>query len=172
MEKVVDRERTPQAASISGHLRFEDLFLAEHRRLFGTLCMITGDRFEAEDIGQEAFARVWERWDRVEGIENPRAYLYRVAMNVFRSRLRRARVARQHLFEVDAVSDELEGVDDRDLVVRLLRTLTPRERSALLLTTMLDFSSEEAGRMLGIRASTVRVLTTRARARLTDAGVS
>ena len=42
---------------------FEELFDAERDRLFRTMCVITGSRQEAEDLSQEAFARVWERWD-------------------------------------------------------------------------------------------------------------
>lgn len=67
---------------------FEDFYEIEHARLFGTLCLVTGDRAEA-DVMQEAFVRVWERWDRVSALADPAGYLYRTAFNVFRSRLRR-----------------------------------------------------------------------------------
>jgi DNA-directed RNA polymerase specialized sigma24 family protein len=42
---------------------FEEFFGTEHARLFGALCFITGDRDEAEEIMQDAFLRLWERWD-------------------------------------------------------------------------------------------------------------
>ena len=42
---------------------------------------------------QEAFVRVWERWDRVAGVEDPVGYLFRTAMNLHRSALRRALLA-------------------------------------------------------------------------------
>lgn len=144
---------------------FEDLFTAEHRRLFGALCLITRDPDEAEDIGQEAFVRVFERWDRVGTMVDPAGYLYRVAMNVLRSRYRRARVAARRLF-AGRLKDEIAEVDDRDVVSRMLGALTPRQRAALVLTAVLDYSSEEAGEILGLPGSSVRVLTTRARATL------
>jgi RNA polymerase sigma factor (sigma-70 family) len=62
--------------------------------------------------------------------------------------------------------DELSDVETRDEAVRLLGRLTPRERAAIVVTAYLGYSSEEAGRLLGIRAQTVRVLTSRARATL------
>ena len=34
--------------------RFEDFFGSEHARLFGALCLVTGDRHEAEEIMQDA----------------------------------------------------------------------------------------------------------------------
>jgi RNA polymerase sigma-70 factor, ECF subfamily len=144
---------------------FEDLFAAEHRRLFGALCLITRDPDEAEDIGQEAFVRVLERWDRVGTMVDPAGYLYRVAMNVVRSRYRRARVATRRLL-AGRLKDEIAEVDERDLVSRMLDGLATRQRAALVLTAVLDYSSEEAGAILGLPGSSVRVLTTRARATL------
>jgi DNA-directed RNA polymerase specialized sigma24 family protein len=55
--------------------QFEDLFEAEQHRLYGALCLITHDPHEAEEIGQEAFVRVLERWDRVGGMIDPTGYL-------------------------------------------------------------------------------------------------
>lgn len=40
---------------------FEELFEAERTRLFGALCLLTGNRHEAEDLMQDAFVRVYER---------------------------------------------------------------------------------------------------------------
>src|SRR2546428_343223 len=80
--------------------RFDAFFQAEHRRLYGTLCLVTGNRQEAEQLMQEAFLRLWERWDSVGNIDDPAAYLYRTAFNLFRNRLRRmARAARRGLLE-------------------------------------------------------------------------
>ena len=65
-------------------------------------------------------------------------------------------------------TDDLAAVDTRDELVRLLHDLNPQQRAAVLLTSILDYSAEEAGRMLGIQASSVRSLTTRARAQMKD----
>src|SRR5215203_4444518 len=72
---------------------FEEFFGSEHERLFGTLCLVTGDRHEAEEIMQDAFLRLWERWDRLAALDDLTGYLYRTAMNVFRNRYRRASLA-------------------------------------------------------------------------------
>jgi RNA polymerase sigma-70 factor (ECF subfamily) len=146
-------------------LRFEDFFAAEQHRLFGALCLITRDSHEAEEIGQEAFARLWERWDRVGSMVDPAGYLYRVAMNVARSRYRRARVAARRAMEWTG-QDAISEADDRDEVDRMLSALNRQQRAALVLTAMLGYSSDEAGDLLGMRGSTIRVLSTRARATL------
>jgi len=59
-----------------------------------------------------------------------------------------------------------DKIDQRETLSVALRALTPQQRAAVILTTMLGFRSEEAGRMLGIKDSTVRVLANRARAHL------
>ena len=62
-----------------------------------------------------------------------------------------------------APDDAFAAIEDRDVVVRALRELIPQQRAAIVLTSLLGYSSEEAGQMLGIKASTVRALSTRAR---------
>jgi RNA polymerase sigma-70 factor (ECF subfamily) len=148
---------------------FEGFYEATFRRLFTALCLVTGDRHEAEEIAQDAFVRMYERWDRVGGLADPTGYLFRVSMNLFRSRYRRASLGLRRTFLLaPAASDDLAAVEARDEVAHLLRELDPKQRAAVLLTAILDFSAEEAGRMLGMQASSVRSLTTRARARMKD----
>ena len=145
---------------------FEEFFDTERTRLFGALAVMSGNRAEAEEIMQDAFLKVWQRWDRVSAMDSPQGFLYRTALNAYRSRRRRAAVAVRKVIHLLPQDDALDAVDTRDQVARLLRSLTPREREAMVLTTFLGYSAEEAGRRLGIRATTVRSLTTRARATL------
>jgi RNA polymerase sigma-70 factor, ECF subfamily len=146
---------------------FEGFYEATFRRLFTALCLVTGSRHEAEEVAQESFVRVFEQWDHIGGLEDPTGYLFRVSMNVFRSRYRRASLGlRRALFLAPPSTDDLAAVETHDAVVRLLLGLAPRQRAAVLLTAILDYSAEEAGRILGLRASSVRSLTTRARARM------
>jgi RNA polymerase sigma-70 factor (ECF subfamily) len=146
---------------------FEAFYRTTYRRLFTALCLITRNRYEAEEVAQEAFVRVFERWDRVGGLDDPTGYLFRVSMNVFRGRYRRASLSlRRAVLLAPAASDDLDAVETQHEVVRLLSGLEPRQRAAVVLTAILDYSAEEAGRMLGLRASSVRSLTTRARVRL------
>ena len=146
---------------------FEEFYDATFRRLFTALCLVTGNRHEAEEIAQDAFVRVFERWDRVGTLEDPTGYVFRVSINVFRNRFRRASLGvRRGLSLAPAETDDLAAVEARDELVRLLRPLNPQQRAAVLLTSILDYSADEAGRMLGIKASSVRSLTTRARAQM------
>jgi RNA polymerase sigma factor (sigma-70 family) len=138
---------------------FEVFYDRERDGLFGAMVLITGNRFEAEEITQDAFLIMWERWGRVSALENPTGYLYRTAMNVFRKRRRRAAMAVRRMAGMAPEPDDAFAVADRwRTVAAALATLSPRQRAALVLTDLLGFTSDEAGRMLGIRPVTVRVL--------------
>jgi RNA polymerase sigma-70 factor (ECF subfamily) len=143
---------------------FEAFFEQNRARLFGALCLVTGSRHEAEEIVQDAFLKLWERWGRVSILEDPTGFLFRTAMNLFRNRKRRAALAVRRSLKFAPSTDDLASVENRDEMVRALRRLTPHQRAALVLTGYLGYSSEEAANVLGIRASTVRALATKGRA--------
>ena len=156
----------PFELAADGGLTFEDFFEAERVRLFGALCLVTRNRHEAEELSQEAFLKVWERWDRVAGMEDPTGYLYRTAMNTFRSRYRRAALGLKRLMGAIPADDGLSTVEERVMVVAGLGRLSEKQRAAIVLTDLLAFSSEEAGRFLGMNAGTVRTLASRGRSEL------
>jgi DNA-directed RNA polymerase specialized sigma24 family protein len=79
---------------------FEAFFEQEGDGLYRALWLVTRSRFEAEELTQEAFVRVLERWDRVSEMEDPRAYLYRTAMNAFRTGYGRALLAAKRTMKV------------------------------------------------------------------------
>jgi RNA polymerase sigma factor (sigma-70 family) len=107
---------------------------------------------------QDAFLKVWERWDRVVAMERPVGYLYRAAMNLFRSRYRRAATFTRLSARRREPRDELSSLEDRDQIVRGLAGLTPRQRAAVVLTELLDFDAAEAAEMLGVKPVTIRSL--------------
>jgi RNA polymerase sigma factor (sigma-70 family) len=138
---------------------FEAFYQVEAQTLFRRLWLVTGNRAEAEELMQDAFLKVWERWDRVGGMDDPTGYLYRTAMNLFRARYRRTKLALRRTIGVAPSSDDFADADDRQVVRHVLATLPPRQRAALVLTEMLGFTSKEAGDALGVTDGTIRSLT-------------
>jgi RNA polymerase sigma-70 factor (ECF subfamily) len=158
----------PVGSRAAAGLTFEAFYLERHEALYRALWLVTRNRHEAEEIAQDAFLRLFERWDRVRGMEDPGGYLYRTAINLWRSRGRRTAVAIRRAVRALPTDDGIAEVESRDAVIRALAPLTPRQRAALVLTDLLGFTSEEAGSALGVRASTVRVLAARARTTLQE----
>ena len=158
----LDSARAPEVADVARS--FESFYDAESRTLFRRLWLVTGNRAEAEEIMQDAFLKLWEHWDRTQDLDDPTAYLYRTAMNVFRRRYQRAMMAARRALGARPAVDEFAIADDRHVVRKALAQLSPRQRAALVLTEMLGFSAKEAARALGVRASTVRALAFQGRA--------
>jgi RNA polymerase sigma factor (sigma-70 family) len=143
--------------------RFDTFVAEEHVRLFKALYFVTGNREEAEDLAQEAFLKLWERWDLIDTINDPTAYLFRVALNGFRMRRRRAAMA---IRKLPALPEERDGyleAEMREDVRRLLLEVTPRQRAALLLVDLLGYPAEQAASILRCRPSTVRSLVSQGR---------
>lgn len=147
---------------------FDGFFERERDGLYRALWLVTRNRFEAEELTQEAFVRVLERWDRISVMDDPRAYLFRTAMNAFRTSYGRALLAAKRTMRILPADDLIAEIEERDAAVRALARLSPRQRAAVVLTDMLGFRSEEAARMLGIRASTLRMHASRAHAALKE----
>ena len=161
--------KAAKAASSTPPTTFEELFAQEAERMYRALCLMTANPAEAEDILQDAFATVWERWERVAAMESPGAYLQRVAVNLFRRRARRAALLRR-LAARPVPVDEYERSETRQSVQEFLASVTPRQRAAIVLTELLGYDSETAGRMLGITAGTVRALRSQGHAAIRRKG--
>jgi RNA polymerase sigma factor (sigma-70 family) len=143
--------------------RFDTFFQEQHERLFKALYFVTGNRHDAEELMQDAFLRLWERWDEIGTIEDPTGYLFRVALNGFRMRRRRAAMAIRKVIPVPERRDLFLDAEMRADVRRLLLEVTPRQRAALVLVDLLGYPSEQAARILRVRPSTVRALATNGR---------
>ena len=148
---------------VEARARFDEFFEDEHERLFKALYFVTGNRQDAEELMQDAFMKLWERWDQIERMSDPTGYLFRVALNGFRMRRRRAATALRKHAPVTEEADLFAEAEMRADVQRLLLGLTQRQRAALLLVDLLGYPSEQAARILRVRPSTVRALATKGR---------
>jgi RNA polymerase sigma-70 factor, ECF subfamily len=63
----------------------------EYGRLVGTLTLYTSDPDLAAELAQEALARACRHWRRVRDMDEPGAWLYRVALNLANSTFARRR---------------------------------------------------------------------------------
>lgn len=150
--------------------QFDAFVEEEHGRLYKALYFVTGSREDAEDLAQDAFMKLWERWGTIDEIDDPTGYLFRVALNGFRMRRRRAAMAVRKVVPVPESRDGFAEAEMRADVRAMLLTLTPRQRAALVLVDLLGYSSEQAGRILRVRSSTVRNLASQGRRALEAEG--
>ncbi len=148
---------------------FREFYEAQHERLGRALYLLTRSSHEAEELAQEALVRVYERWDRVRTMDSPVGYLFRTAMNLNRNRLRRLGVAARRLIGPTPQPSELDAIETRDDLFIILDELPIGQRQAVVLIDWLGMDAEEAGRVLGLKAVSVRVRLSRAHAALREA---
>lgn len=160
---VSTSERDPR---IRADATFEEFFRAEYEGLLGALILLCGTRGDAEDLAQDAMTRVLERWDRVRVMDSPVGYLFRVALNMNRNRLRHLAVASRRALGPRPPEDFTERADARASVRAALMRLPRREREAVVLAEWLGLDSTESSRVLGCSASTVRARLMKARSHL------
>ena len=155
-----------KGATLVTSSRFEEFFEAEHARLAQALYLLTGSAAEADELTQEAMVRVYERWDRVREMASPQGYLFRTALNLHRSRLRRLATRARQVFDVTPSADPAAVVESRDLIARALAGLPIGQRGAVVLVEWLGMDPQEAAMALGVKTGSVRARLSRARAAL------
>ncbi|GIF19154.1 RNA polymerase sigma-70 factor (ECF subfamily) [Actinoplanes tereljensis] len=151
---------------------FDAFYVAAVRRVVLYLYAACGDRAEAQDIAQEAFARAWQHWAKVGGYDDPEAWVRTVAWRLMANRWRGVRrwvAARTRM----GPSVEVIGSPspDRVAIVDALQRLPKGQRQAIALHYLLDMSVNDIAASTGIPAGTVKAQLSRARtalARLLD----
>jgi RNA polymerase sigma factor (sigma-70 family) len=146
---------------------FAEFFEDGYPRLVRALLPTTRDLGLAEELAQEAMARVFARWRRVGRLQSPIGYAYVVAINVNR------RSSRRRWAPLDRETADLRPGPEREVIARdrvlgALGALPEGERDALLLVSYLGLSGDEAAKVLGIKPASVRSRVHRARAALLE----
>ncbi len=156
------------SAGVHGPPAFEEIFAHHYEPVLRALYLLTGDPFEAEDLAQEAFVRIYERRERLLSSLNVAGYVYRTAVNVHRSRLRRVRLAVRRLGAARPREggEGLDATEDRDVLRRALAELSRGEREALVLVEWVGMSDREAGEVLRASPGAVRTRISRAKGHL------
>jgi RNA polymerase sigma-70 factor (sigma-E family) len=141
---------------------FEDLFRRRYEPMVRVAFLLVGSRAEAEDVVQDAFARIELRWAR---LDNPEGYLRRCVVNRSHDMLRRRRVEQRfRLLHRDHGTSEL-GADE---LSDALASLAPKRRAAVVLRYYEGLPEREIAEILRVRPGTVKSMLHRALAQLRE----
>lgn len=141
---------------------------AEYPRLVGALGLYLGDVEVAEDLAQEALLRACRDWERVQNLESPGGWTWRVAHNLANSHFRRLRVERRARHRLIAPHDPGPDEAERQAIRVAVAKLQRRQKTALVLRYYLGYSVEETASHMAVSADAVRSLTKRAIASLRE----
>ena len=140
-----------------------------HRPALYRYCRrLTGDPFDAEDLNQEAVLRAFAKLsERFEPLANPRAYLFRIATNLWIDEGRRGgRAEPLDASSLHAAAPSHSRAEVRDGAAQLLQSLSPREAAVFLLRDVFEFSIREAAEIANCSEAAVKMATVRARKHL------
>ena len=139
---------------------FERMVEDHQHRIFGFALSLSGNAADAEEIAQDAFVRAHRALvtydeQRVRELKVS-AWLHRIALNVFRNRVRRKLRETVPLEAIaEPAANGLLPEDMHDLREAVLR-LPPRYRAAVLLRHVQGFDYEEIATVIGVPAGTAK----------------
>ena len=142
---------------------FEALVERHQDELYRYLARLARDEHTARDLLQETFLRAFRAYGRLDERDAQRAWLYRIAHNLYLNSLRRrpaerldGLVAEPAGSRADDPAVIAEGRETLATVQRALARLPLRQRAALLLRRVQDLSYAEVGAALGCSEETAR----------------
>ncbi len=147
------------------------------RPVYAFLERMLGSREDAQDLGQETFVRVWTEAGRYRAAGKFKSWLFKIAGNLARSRLRRRRILSWVPFSTgvhdEASSDDgadigIEREERRQVVRRALAKLPDRQRQAIVLRNYQELSYREIAEVMGVTLPAVESLLQRGMAALRD----
>ncbi len=147
----------------SDEAAFEHVYSASYALLVAQLFVLTTNRAEAEEAVQEAFARLWSRWTECRDLDNPEAWVRRVAINIAVSRWRRH--SRVVALQESNVPAPQAGSPTGDLA-DALRHVPMKHRQALLLHHVMGLSVAEVASEMSAPQGTVKSWLSRGRSEL------
>lgn len=143
---------------VATRVSFEDFYMKDYQAVVGLAYALSGSRWLAEDLAQEAFLAAHRRWPRVSAYDQPGAWVRRVVANLsvsaFRRRVVEARTLvrlghdeRRRLPELQPVDAEFWG---------LVRSLPRRQSQVVALHYLEDLPVAEVAAILDMAPGTVK----------------
>jgi len=168
---------------VAGDKAAFDVLVQRHKvRLYNYVLRMLRDAAEAEDVTQEAFIRAYVHADKYRNIARFSTWLYTIATNLVRNRIRKLKSTPRLVSIQGRVDDEEDGreawqladagdLPDRTtekhelhaLVSRSIDRIPLRYREAFVLREVHDLSYEEIAAVTGLKLGTVRSRINRGR---------
>jgi RNA polymerase sigma-70 factor (ECF subfamily) len=169
------KSQTMKSHVMTGRLRKNEtavfignLFERHHQEIFAYLYRLLNNREWAHDLTQETFEKVIRHQDQLDGIENHRAWIYRIASNLAFNALKRQKrwqwlPWKQHDAASLTTPDPARQNGQQEAVVQALDTLPSHYRAPLLLFSYYEMSVREIADILEISPGAVKTRLHRAR---------
>lgn len=143
---------------------FDAFYTTGWSEVYKAVAVVIRDRDLAREAVDEAMTRAYQSWAKVSTMENPRGWVYRVAVNWAKSRLRRRSKAMSLSLPTPDSAAEPEIPDPG--LVNAVRGLPPNQRDVILARYVFDMSQEAIAEAFGTKTGTVKSRLARGLAQL------
>lgn len=165
--------RILKRAIAGDRVAFDQIILRYERRVFVTALRLLDRREDAQDATQEVFLRLYRFMHRFDEKRPLLPWLYRMTVNVCHDLHHRRRQGEALRVEEVAPSStvfsadgEIMRMERRRIIETALRTLTEKERAAVVLRDIEGLSTREVAGILGSSETTVRSQISLARVKI------
>jgi RNA polymerase sigma factor (sigma-70 family) len=147
-----------------GNDGFAEFFREWRKRLVGYLIINGCPPHEADDIAQDSFMAVGERWEHVRALDWPAGYLFKVGIRRYRRMLgqqqRRGlnvpQDAGEYLMNFPDPADALGAAEELADAIALVRQLPLRQGQVFYLRAGVGFSEAETAEIISVTVGTVK----------------
>lgn len=152
------------------HAEFKARFLPCYQKLYRIAYRYLGDVYDAEDMVQNTYLKLWEKQDFLEGIDSDEAYAVTTLKHLCLDKLKAPLVQTDDDSGLVGESSPepppdqaLEQKEEMKIVMRIISELPEQQRQVVLMRHFEEKSTEEIERETGLSNVNIRVLLSRAR---------
>jgi RNA polymerase sigma-70 factor (sigma-E family) len=150
---------------------FTRYYAARGATMRATAYLLCGDWHTADDLVQTAFIKLYRAWDRVNGHDRMDGYLRRTLVRAYLDHRRRpwrreSTIAIEQSLAWEPASTTEGPTEDRQILLRALAAVPPRQRAVLVLRYWEDMSEADTAELLGCSPGTVKSQAARGLANL------
>ena len=154
--------------------QFCDIYLPLTDGLYRVAYYVLESEQDAKDAVQDLFIKLWDSRDTLDNVHNPMGYSIRLLKNLCIDRIRKeSRLARADLTDEIAADDTADGPqaakEQAERLMRAIRKLPARQREVLEMKQLRGMSNEQISQKTGMSNLAVRVMISRARAKIKEA---
>lgn len=136
---------------------FDAFYGATRRRMVAYAFALTGDAGEAQDAAQEAYARAWEHWRTVRGLDDREAWVRTVVWRIAANRWRHLAAGARAIVRLGPpVTSSTDPSWERVSLVAALQQLPDAQRRAIALRYLYDLTVAEVAAETNVPVGTVK----------------
>lgn len=152
---------------------FGEKYLQNRSQLYRVAFYILESKFEAEDAVQDLYIKLWKNKDKLENIQNPKAYSITLIKNICIDKIRRTKNKQEvDLSEnIIANSDIENDIESKEILTKMIKAierLPQSQRDVLQMKIIEDMSYDEISQKTGMNNLTLRSLLSQARKKIKE----